>query len=65
MICIVESTIESIQNKNTKIQTYITYNLYNHYIQFSDCFNKIFKINYFIILCYRIHVTTIYSTIQN
>ena len=44
MICIVESTIESIQNKNTKIQTYITYNLYNHYIQFSDYFNKIFKI---------------------
>ena len=38
MICIVESTTELIQNKNTKIQTYtcITYNLYNHYIQFSD-----------------------------
>ena len=32
MICIVESTIESIQNKNPKIQTYITYNLYNHYM---------------------------------
>ena len=50
MICIVESTIESIQNKNRKIQTYITYNLYNHYIQFSfsDYFNKIFKINNYI-----------------
>ena len=48
MICIVESTIESIQNKNTKMQTYITYNLYNNYIQFSDYFNKIFKINNYI-----------------
>ena len=45
MICIVESTIESIQNKNKKIQVYITYNLYNHYIQFNDYFNKTFKIN--------------------
>ena len=45
MTCIVESTIESIQNKNTKIQTYITYSLYNHYIQFSDYFNKIIKNN--------------------
>ena len=43
MICIVESTIESIQNKNTKIYTYITYSSYNHYIQFSDHFNKIIK----------------------
>ena len=49
MICTVESTIESIQNKNTKIQTYITYyNVYNHYIQFSDYFNNIFKINNYI-----------------
>ena len=45
MTCIVESTIESMQNKNRKIQTYITYNLCNHYIQFSDYFNKICKIN--------------------
>ena len=56
MICIVESTIESIQNKNTKIQTYITHNLNNHYniiiIQFSDYFNTIFKINNYI--CYVI-----------
>ena len=44
MICIVESTIESLQNKNTKIKTNITHNLYNHYIQFSDYFNKIFKL---------------------
>ena len=29
MICIVESTIESTQNKSRKIQTYITYNLCN------------------------------------
>ena len=48
MICKVESTIESLQNKNTKIQTNIKYNLYNHYIQFSDCFNKIIKINNYI-----------------
>ena len=34
MICIVESTIESLQNKNTKIQTIITHNLYTHYIQY-------------------------------
>ena len=45
MICIVESTTESIQNKNRKIQTNITHNLYNHYIEFSDYFNKICKIN--------------------
>ena len=32
MLCILESTIESIQNKNRNIQTYITYNLCNHYI---------------------------------
>ena len=44
MICLVESTIESIPNKNTKIQTYITYNLYNHYIQFSDYFKKYLKL---------------------
>ena len=48
MICIVESTIESIQNKNRKIQTYSTYNLCNHYIQFSDYFNKVCKINNYI-----------------
>ena len=48
MICKVESTIESLQNKNTKIQTNITHNLYNHYIQFSDYFNKIIKINNYI-----------------
>ena len=49
MICIVESTIESIQNKNTKIHTYITYSLYNHYVQFSDHLNKIIKINNYIL----------------
>ena len=43
MICKIESTIESLQNKN--IQKNIKYNLYNHYIQFSDYFNKIIKIN--------------------
>ena len=48
MICIVVSTIESLQNKNTKIQTTITHNLYDHYIQFSDYFNKIIKINKYI-----------------
>ena len=48
MICIVESTIESLQNKNRKIQTYITYNLCNPYIQFNDHFNKICKINNYI-----------------
>ena len=48
MICKVESTIESLQNKNTKIQTNIKYNLYNHYIQFCDYFNKIIKINNYI-----------------
>ena len=48
MICKVESTIESLQNKNTKIQTNITYNLYNYYLQFSDYFNKIIKINNYI-----------------
>ena len=48
MLCIVESTIESIQNKNRKIQTYITYNLCNHYIQFSDYFNKMYKIDNYI-----------------
>ena len=32
MLCIIESTIESIQNKNRNIQAYITYNLCNHYI---------------------------------
>ena len=49
-MCIVESTIESILNKNTEIHTctYITYSLYNHYIQFSDHFNKIIKINSYI-----------------
>ena len=53
MTCIVESTIESIQNKNRKIQTYITYNLCNHYIQFSDYFNKICKINNYIFYAVR------------
>ena len=49
MICKVESTIESLQNKNTKIQTYITHNLYSHYIiQFNDYFNKIIKLNNYI-----------------
>ena len=48
MICIVESTIESLQSKNTKIKTNITYNLYNHYIQFNDYFNKIIKRNNYI-----------------
>ena len=48
MVCIFESTIESIQNKNTKIQTYITYNLYNNYIQFGDYFNNIIKIDTYI-----------------
>ena len=42
MICIVESTIESKQKH--KIHTYITYSLYNHYIQYSDHFNKIIKL---------------------
>ena len=48
MICIVESTIESLQNKNRKIQTYITYNLCSHYIQFCDHFNTRCKINNYI-----------------
>ena len=48
MKCIVGSTIESLQNKNRKIQTYITYNLCNHYIQFNDHFNKICKLNNYI-----------------
>ena len=49
MICKVESTIESLQNKNTKIQTYIIlYSLYNHYMQFSDYFNTIIKLNNYI-----------------
>ena len=53
MICIVESTIESVQNKNTKIQTYITSNLYNVYILFCDYFNTIFKINNYIFYAIR------------
>ena len=41
MICKVESTIESLQNKNTKIQTNITRNLYSHYIkQFNNFLMK-------------------------
>ena len=48
MICIVVSTIESLQNINTKIQTNIAHNLYNHYIQFRDYFNKIIKFNNYI-----------------
>ena len=49
MICIVESAIESLQTKTQSyldylLHTYITYNWYNHYIQFSDHFNQIIKI---------------------
>ena len=74
MICIVESTIESVQNKNKIIfrlfatYMYIYYILVcNHYIQCIDHFNKIIKSNNYIfyVISYMIHFTAIYSIIQN